>query len=465
VWQGALMAEEFDYYALLGVPPDASEALIRLAFRRLARLYHPDVAGTGNLVRMQQLNAAYRTLSDPERRRAYDATREPVPHAAATPPREPPSTYPAPAPAPQRPRRAGTIRHTAGPFQHVHTLQTSDTTPVAALALARDGAVAGVGLLDGRVTIWDVPAARLITTLSFQSKSAAGVLQELRLSPSGTLAMAWGFQLGLRVWQVRDGRGLWTTGTNAPAGMMDAVLFDEPPRVRLALPDAPLALADEDPFRWAHEGRAGTAILSRPLRGQISPGAAVPVRCAETSGGLFGDPPDPQWRVHQRQLAHDGHALLTFSTGRVARIPMARVFHLWELDRRTVTGASQPRRIARVAQSADDLQFPIAATPDLAWAAATSPHGAVHVFAVHGREQRTIPTGAVAAEARLTLAPDASYLAVARDTVLDLWRTTDGQRAAQWEFATEITAVVFARTGTRVLLGIGLRNGLVELWA
>src|SRR5215467_5095423 len=69
------MATEPDYYALLQVAQDADLATIRLAFRRLARLYHPDVAGTGSLAQMQQLNAAYRILSDPDQRRSYDMQR------------------------------------------------------------------------------------------------------------------------------------------------------------------------------------------------------------------------------------------------------------------------------------------------------------------------------------------------------------------------------------------------------
>ena len=43
------MADELDYYALLQVPHDADIATVRLAFRRLARMYHPDVAGSGSL--------------------------------------------------------------------------------------------------------------------------------------------------------------------------------------------------------------------------------------------------------------------------------------------------------------------------------------------------------------------------------------------------------------------------------
>ncbi len=52
-----------DYYELLGVPRDASLSTIRRAFRRLARSFQPALA---------ELQVAYETLSDADRRRRYD---------------------------------------------------------------------------------------------------------------------------------------------------------------------------------------------------------------------------------------------------------------------------------------------------------------------------------------------------------------------------------------------------------
>jgi hypothetical protein len=277
------MADEPDYYAVLEVAPDADEAAIRLAFRRLARRYHPDVAGTGSAARMRLINVAYETLSDPERRRAYDAQRQPQkrqpPDLASVWTREepvPPPTGSASTTAPRRGPRVATLQASSGPLRRVATLQQRDETPIAALAFARDGAQVGAGLLDGRIALWDVASAHTITTLSFGAQKTAGVLQELRLSPTGAYAVAWGFQLGTRVWSVADGRTLWNTSMNGPSGTIDAGLFDAPPLIRIALPDAPLALADDDPFRWAHDGRSGSAVLSRPLVGPISPAWAVP---------------------------------------------------------------------------------------------------------------------------------------------------------------------------------------------
>lgn len=61
-----------DYYVVLGIAEDSSDATIRNAFRALARRYHPDVGEGSSLVEFQRAREAYETLVDPERRRRYD---------------------------------------------------------------------------------------------------------------------------------------------------------------------------------------------------------------------------------------------------------------------------------------------------------------------------------------------------------------------------------------------------------
>ena len=64
-----------DYYEILGVSRDADEASIKKSFRRLARDLHPDVNRHDPEAeeKFKQAAEAYEILSDPERRRTYDA--------------------------------------------------------------------------------------------------------------------------------------------------------------------------------------------------------------------------------------------------------------------------------------------------------------------------------------------------------------------------------------------------------
>jgi molecular chaperone DnaJ len=67
------MSTKADYYETLGVGRDASEAEIKKAFRDLARQYHPDVNKDPDAeARFKEINEAYETLRDPQKRRAYD---------------------------------------------------------------------------------------------------------------------------------------------------------------------------------------------------------------------------------------------------------------------------------------------------------------------------------------------------------------------------------------------------------
>jgi len=59
-----------DYYNTLGVHRGADQDEIKQAFRRMAAQHHPDRGG--DTAMFQEVQAAYATLSDPEKRQQYD---------------------------------------------------------------------------------------------------------------------------------------------------------------------------------------------------------------------------------------------------------------------------------------------------------------------------------------------------------------------------------------------------------
>lgn len=65
-----------DYYRILGLPPTASLAEVKGAYRKLASALHPDRNPSETAhVRFQELQEAYEVLADADKRRAFDDNR------------------------------------------------------------------------------------------------------------------------------------------------------------------------------------------------------------------------------------------------------------------------------------------------------------------------------------------------------------------------------------------------------
>ncbi len=69
---GMPQQEFVDYYEALQVSPSADVDTIQRIYRILAQRFHPDQRDTGDTDRFRDITEAYRVLSDPEKRAAYD---------------------------------------------------------------------------------------------------------------------------------------------------------------------------------------------------------------------------------------------------------------------------------------------------------------------------------------------------------------------------------------------------------
>jgi len=68
------MNEKKEYYDLLGIEKDSTEEEIKIAYRKLAKKYHPDLNKTDPQAKEKFIDVkeAYDTLIDPVKRKTYD---------------------------------------------------------------------------------------------------------------------------------------------------------------------------------------------------------------------------------------------------------------------------------------------------------------------------------------------------------------------------------------------------------
>jgi curved DNA-binding protein CbpA len=95
-----------DYYKILQVDPSAEPEVIAAAYKKLTAKYHPDHNPSPDAnEKTKRINVAYSILSDPEKRKVYDAAwlqKKSRPSASSTPkPRPPKSRPPKPVVEPQ----------------------------------------------------------------------------------------------------------------------------------------------------------------------------------------------------------------------------------------------------------------------------------------------------------------------------------------------------------------------------
>jgi hypothetical protein len=121
--------------------------------------------------------------------------------------------------------------------------------------------------------------------------------------------------------------------------------------------------------------------------------------------------------------------------------------------------------VAQLAEPAEHLDFPLAATPDLEHVALGYRAVGMRVSALRTGKSTVLATGPVREEALAALSPAGAHLGLADERSLTLWDLHSAARAQRWGFAAEITALSCQNAAGRPCWTVGLSNGLLEVWA
>lgn len=171
-----------DFYAVLGVPSDATAAEIKQAYRTEAKVAHPDGHRHPELAtkKMQALNAAYEVLGDPVQRLAYDEQRaafllrgreEEVQRRVA----EAVAASQVHRPGPRRVKRARPSEGRAGePFRSVKAAAVGSSSRVAGAKARVESAKAKAAATRARVS-----AAKATTLAAARTARPPGIFERL----------------------------------------------------------------------------------------------------------------------------------------------------------------------------------------------------------------------------------------------------------------------------------------------
>jgi len=455
-----------NYYAILGVPVDASNDTLKRAYRQLARRYHPDLAGANAAAatEMKRINRAYAVLSDPEKRQSYDTVIGGViDFRRGTRPRPQPQRFD---PSVDGEFDGLSIFSTQGPL-HAGRVIHSTLGVISALSSVPsvNGFLIAAGSLDGKGQIWQLTPTSLgsVVNIATDASSAVESLRELRFSSAGTLLAGWG-RLGLHVWDAVSGVRIWSyslmqraVSAHYSLDMTLQIGADGVRQVRMALP-----LLGEDLRLPRSLGVRGTDVVTH-LLGTPDASLIDLASCAEENieRRQF-------WAIRHRALACDAQTLITLSCAQVPHEEQEMaILRRWDLSTRTRQGNIQPRIAASVlVGQCANCTPPYVTTSDASTTAFVYEGQKLRVCDTIAGTYSELLSGTMGSSSKLALSPDAQFAAIAREDsevnegVVDLWSITTGQIVQKFYHPWQISALHFA---DKQLL-VALTDGTIQVW-
>lgn len=456
-----------NYYAILGVPINADSAVLKRAYRQLARRFHPDLAGPEAAIEMKRINRAYAVLSDAEQRQHYDTILGGVVDL-----RRHGFVRPRPEPG----RKEGNddfefaelnIFSTKGPFQagpvihsSIGVISSLTSTPTV------HGLLIAAGSLDGKGTTWQLVNGGVKAAITFTSDPNLTLesLRELRISAGGRLLAGWG-RLGLHVWDACDGSLLWSYSllqrAVADHYSLDMQLQATPTGKRLVTMALPHLTDDSHaPRAW---GVRGSDVVRHEI-GTPATTLSEPLLCTEE-----GLEKRNFWAIRMRSLSQDQQALITLSCAQVPEEQQhMAIVRRWNLTTKArLSQKLQPHITTSILVGrCEDCRPPYAITPDARTIAFVYAGNKIRLCDTTNGIYSEIPGGTMGGNSRLAISPDGQWLAVAREDseinegVIDLWSTTTGQIMQKFYHPWQISALHFADKQ----LVVAQTDGIIQIW-
>ena len=457
-----------NYYAILGVPPDADNDTVKRAYRQLARRFHPDLAGPAGALEMKRINRAYAVLGDDEKRQHYDTIISGVLDLRS-------HTSPRPQSRPHTPDDPDDVEFsgmhtfsTRGPFHAGPVIRSSlGVTSALSSVYTVHGILIAAGSLDGHGMLWQIHDDQVDPPVTFASDPAQTIesLRELRFSAAGSLLAGWG-RLGLHAWGTYNGERLWSyplleRAVSAHYSLDMVFLATQPGQrvLRMALPYLP----PDEPLAPRSKGVRGTDLVSHDLT-LANATLFDTLTCAEENMEKR-----QFWAIRMRALAHDARSLLTLSCAQVPHEQQQMaIVRSWDLTTRTKLGGKlQPQiRQALLVGTCADCTPPYAVNPDANMLAFVSGGNTIRICDINAGNYSELASGLMGGSSRMALSPDGTWLAVAREDsevnegVIDLWSVTTGQIMQKFYHPWQISALHFAEKH----LIVALTDGTIQIW-
>lgn len=454
-----------NYYATLGVPPDADNDTLKRAYRQLARRYHPDLAGPEGAIQMKRINRAYDVLSDPEKRLNYDTILggsidlrksglvRPRPVARKFSMEDDVEFAGLSIFSTRGPLQAGTrLRSELGVISTLNSIETPAGLLIAA------------GSLDGKGLCWRMDRDEKPVSFAMASGYPVESLRELRFSTRGDFLAGWG-RLSLHVWKTSNGSLQWSYPLEQRAVSahysLDAVLKERASGTADIWMALPLQL--KDPLAPRVHGVRGTDVAAHLL--DRAPGKLEePLMCVESEVEKR-----EFWAIRLRALSQDLNTLFTLSCANVPdEVEQMIVLRRWDLANRPRFGnKARPQiSVAILAGLCSRCAPPYAITSDLKTVAFVHADKTIRLHDTLAGTYSELASGTMGASSRLAISSDGEWAAVAREDseinegVIDLWSAPQGQIVQKFYHPWQVSALHFV--GKQ--LAVALTDGTIQVW-